>query len=322
MSSFVSFSQFIRHGGQASFVLSLCATELPLDLKQSPLDSTAADAFEQRLRDLAAENWSGMTVAFARAGTDADPIAEDIEAEVVRARAAFSEQASAILAAADRSVANADISTSADWLARRFMTETNERRQRQLEVTHFIWRAQGDGQVRAAHAARDDMVFSGQDEFADGAPGHGYNCRCVAEAAIVDGTFRLTDIPASPGLSDRIAQAQGGGLADAGADATVGGATSIYDFVRFSWPGDRWMFGIITSEEEAERLAMREGVLRAIDALSRLGAATAGRLADAFVDHFDARHVDLQSRRPTGKARQSRGGRLRAWPGVRPLPRT
>ena len=50
MSSFASFSQFIRHGGQASIILSLCATELPLELKQSPLDRSAVDAFEQHLR--------------------------------------------------------------------------------------------------------------------------------------------------------------------------------------------------------------------------------------------------------------------------------
>lgn len=244
------------------------------------------DAFEQHLRDLALENWAGMTAALARAGIDADPIAEDIETGVARARTAFSEQASAILAAADRSVANADISTLAGWLARRFVTEINERRQRQLGVTHFIWRTQDDGQVRAAHAERDDRVFCWQDEFPDGAPGHGYNCRCVAEPAIVDGTILLTDVSASPEFNDRIARAQAGGLADAATDAAVGGATSIYNLLRFSWLGCRRRFGIFTPEEEAGRLAMREGVFRVIDALAPLDAETVRRLADAFVDHL------------------------------------
>lgn len=117
MRSFVSFSQFVRHGGQASIVLNLRAAEPVPELKQSPLDSPAADAFEQGLRDLAAENWSGMTAAIARAGTEADPAAEDIEAELARAGATFSEQASANLATADPSVADADISTLAEWLA-------------------------------------------------------------------------------------------------------------------------------------------------------------------------------------------------------------
>jgi SPP1 gp7 family putative phage head morphogenesis protein len=294
MSSFASFSQFIRHGGQASIILSLLPVEPSLELKQSSPDLASVDAFEQHLRHLAAENWSGMTAAFARAGIEADPIAEDIEAEIARARAAFSEQASVILATSDPSVANADISTLAEWLARRFLTEINERRQRQLGVTHFIWRTQDDEKVRAAHAERDDRVFSWQDWFPDGAPGHGYNCRCVAEPAIVDGTILLTDAPASPELSDRIARAQAGGLADAATDAAVGGATSVYNLLRFSWLGYRRLFGIITPEEEAERLAMREGVFRAIDALAALDEETLRRLADAFVDHFDARHADLR----------------------------
>ena len=46
MSSFVSFSQFIRHGGQASIILSLRAVEPSLKLKQSPLDPATVDAFE------------------------------------------------------------------------------------------------------------------------------------------------------------------------------------------------------------------------------------------------------------------------------------
>jgi SPP1 gp7 family putative phage head morphogenesis protein len=294
MSSFASFSQFIRHGGRASVILNLRTVEPTLELKQSPLDLAAVDAFEQRLRDLAAENWSGMIVAFARAGIDADPIAQDIEADVARERVAFSDQASAILASTDLNVANIDISTLADWLARRFLTEINERRQRQLGVTHCIWRTQDDEKVRVAHAERDNRVFSWEDDFPDGMPGHGYNCRCVAEPAIVDGTILLTDTPASADLNDRIARAQGDGLADAAADAAFGGATSLYNLVRFSWLGYRRLFGVITPEEDAERLAMREAVLRAIDALAELDAETVRRLADAFVDHFEALHADLR----------------------------
>lgn len=114
MSSFASFSQFIRHGGQASIILSLLPVEPSLELMQSSLVPASADAFEQRLRDLAAESWPGMTAAFARAGIEADPIAEDIEAEIARARAAFSERASVILVTSDLSVANADNSTLAE----------------------------------------------------------------------------------------------------------------------------------------------------------------------------------------------------------------
>jgi hypothetical protein len=141
MSSFGSFKQFVRHGGQATIVLSLRAIEPAMELKQARLDSSVTDAFEQRLRELAAENWSVLTGALARAGIAADPVAESIETEVASARAMFSEQASAILEIGDPDVAEADLATLAIWLARQFLTDINERRQRELGVTHYIWRS-------------------------------------------------------------------------------------------------------------------------------------------------------------------------------------
>ena len=294
MSSFVSFSQFISHGGQATIFLRLRATELPLDLKQSPLVRTAVDAFEQRLRDIAAENWSGITATFARAGIDADPVAEDIEAEVAKARAAYSEQASAILAVADPSVAEGEITTLVEWLERRFLTEINERRQRDLGVTHYIWRSLDDPKVRTTHAERDDRLFSWDNRFSDGHPGHGYNCRCSAEPEILDGAILLTDVMLSEGLSDRIAEAQGAGLADAAAEAAAGGAQSVYSVLRFSWLGYRRLFGVITPEEKNERLAMRKNLIRTFDTIVNLVVHTARNMAEAFVDYFDARAADVR----------------------------
>ena len=287
MSSVASFSQFIRHGGQASIILSLLPVEPSLELKQSSPDLASVDAFEQRLRELAAENWSSIAAAFLRAGIEADPAAEDIEAEIGQARATYSDQASAILAAGDPSFSEADIETLADWLARRFLTEINERRQRDLGVTHYIWRSVDDPKVRTAHAERDDR-------FSDGHPGHGFNCRCTAEPAIMDGAVLLTDVTLSEGLSNRIADAQGAGLADAAADAAAGGVETLYSTIRFSWLGYRRLFGVITPEEEAERLAMREGLIRTIDTIINLDAETARSMAEAFVAYFDARHADLR----------------------------
>ena len=99
---------------------------------------------------------------------------------------------------------------------RRFLTDINERRQHELGVTHYIWRSRDDARVRTAHAERDDRLFSWDDRFSDGHPGHGYNCRCTAEPAILDGAILLTEATLSEGLSNRIADAQGAGLADAG----------------------------------------------------------------------------------------------------------
>ena len=294
MTSFVSFGQFIRHGGQANITLSLRAADLPLELKQSSLDPASVDAFEQRLRELAAENWFGLAAALRRAGIEADPAAEDIEAEVGQARATYSDQASAILSAGDPSVSEADLATLSDWLARRFLTEINDRRQRDLGVTHYIWRSRDDAKVRTAHAERDDRLFSWDDRFSDGHPGHGYNCRCTAEPAILDGAILLTEVTLSEGLSNRIADAQGAGLADAAADAAAGGVETLYSAIRLSWLGYRRLFGVITPEEEAERPAMREGLIRTIDTIIKLGAETARSMAEAFVGYFDARHSDLR----------------------------
>ena len=294
MSSFASFSQFIRDGGQASIILSLLPVEPSLELKQSSLDPASVDAFEQRLRELATENWSSIATAFQQAGIEADPAAEDIEAEVVQARATYSDQASAILASGNPSVSEADLVTLSDWLARRFLTEINERRQRDLGVTHYIWRSVDDPKVRTTHAERDDRLFSWDDRFSDGHPGHGYNCRCSAEPAILDGAILLTDVTLSEGLAGRIVAAQGAGLTDAAADAAVGGVRTFYSTFRFSWLGYRRLFGVITPEEEAERLAICEGLIRSIDTIISLDAETARSMAEAFVDYFDARHADLR----------------------------
>ena len=152
---------------------------------------------------------------------------------------------------------------------RRFLTDINERRQHELGVTHYIWRSRDDARVRTAHAERDDRLFSWDDRFSDGHPGHGYNCRCTAEPAILDGAILLTEATLSEGLSNRIADAQGAGLADAAAEAAAGGVEALYSTIRFSWLGYRRLFGVITPEEEAERLAMREGLIRTIDTTSR-----------------------------------------------------
>lgn len=294
MSSFVSFSEFIRHGGQASIILSLLPVEPSPERKQSSLAAANMDAFEQRLRELAAENWAGIAAAFQRAGIEADPAAGDVEAEVAQALATYSDQASAIMGSGDASVAEADLMTLSDWLVRRFLTEINERRQRELGVTHYIWRTLDDPKVRTAHAERDDRLFSWDNRFSDGHPGHGYNCRCFAEPAILDGAILLAEVTLSQGLSSRIAEAQGAGLADAAADAAAGGFGTLYSTLRFSWLGYRQLFGVITPEEEAERLAMRDGLIRTIDTIINLDAETARSMAEAFVEYFDARHADLR----------------------------
>jgi SPP1 gp7 family putative phage head morphogenesis protein len=293
MRSFVNFKDFVRYGGHGAVVLSLCSGEPVLEVKQAPLDDTAI-GFELRLRDLAAKNWLYIASVFAGAGVEVDPEAENAEGEISRYRVEFEAAAGALLASDDKTVADADIASLADWLAHRFVVELNERRQRQLGVTHYIWRSQDDNKVRPAHAERDDRVFAWDDAFADGPPGHSYNCRCRAEPAILDGNLLLIDFPVSRDIADKIRQAQADGLAGAAADAVLGTALSTYSVFRFSYLGYRRLFGVITPEEEAERLAMREGIMRALDTLSELDADAVRQMAEAFADHFEAQHANLR----------------------------
>ena len=48
-------------------------------------------------------------------------------------------------------------------------------------TTHYIWRTQGDGKVRASHAANDGKIFAWDDPPPTGHPGEDYGCRCIAE---------------------------------------------------------------------------------------------------------------------------------------------
>ena len=198
---------------------------------------------EQRLRELAAENWSGIAAAFPRAGIEADLAAKVIEAEVGQARATCSDQAAAILESADQSVSEADLMTLADRLARRFLTEINDTRQRDLGTN--IWRSVDDPSVRTTQSGRDDRLFSWHDRFSDGHSGHGCNCRCTGEPAILDSAILLILVTLSEDLSSRIAEAQGAGLADAAA----GGVQTRYSTLRFCWLGYQRQFGVTSPEE-------------------------------------------------------------------------
>lgn len=122
-----------------------------LELKQVSLDDTAP-GFELCLRDLAAGNWSDIASILGGAGAEVDPEAEDPEGEISRHRVEFEAAAEALLASDDETVADADIASLADWLAHRFETGVNERRQRQLGVTHYIWLSQDDEKMRPGAA--------------------------------------------------------------------------------------------------------------------------------------------------------------------------
>lgn len=192
------------------------------------------------------------------------------------------------------SLIEVDIAATEAWLLRRFENELNEARQRAAGVTHYIWRSADDSKVRSSHAERDDRVFSWDHGFPDGLPGEAHNCRCYAEPAIIDGQIILTGRPLSPDLADRISDAQGRGLARAGEDALVGTVTGIFDVLRFSYLGYRRLFGVITEEEEQERLNARQNILDALERLAELDRETAEQIAEEAVAYFEAQHAELR----------------------------
>lgn len=192
------------------------------------------------------------------------------------------------------SLIEADIAATETWLLRRFEIELNEARQRAAGVTHYIWRSADDSKVRSSHAERDDRVFPWDHSFPDGLPGEAHNCRCYAEPAVINGQIILTGRPVPPELADRISDARGRGLARAGEDALVGTFTGAYDVLRFSYLGYRRLFGVITDEEERERLTARQNILDALERLAELDRETAKQIAEEAVAYFEAQHAELR----------------------------
>ncbi|MBW7861503.1 MAG: hypothetical protein H3C33_10430 [Rhodocyclaceae bacterium] len=191
------------------------------------------------------------------------------------------------------SLIEADIAATEIWLLRRFENELNEARQRAAGVTHYIWRSADDSKVRSSHAERDDRVFPWDHSFPDGLPGEAHNCRCYAEPAVINGQIILTGRPVPSELADRISDARGRGLARAGEDALVGTFTGAYDVLRFSYLGYRRLFGIITNEEERERLTARQNILDALERLAALDREMAEQIAEESVAYFEAQHAEL-----------------------------
>lgn len=62
--------------------------------------------------------------------------------------------------------------------------QLTEHRQRNLGVTHYIWRTSGDERVRDRHVELDGQRFAWDSPPDEGHPGNAVQCRCVAEAVL------------------------------------------------------------------------------------------------------------------------------------------
>ncbi len=292
------FARFIRSGGKSEFTVNLHRLNRAPERKNASFDLSAyLQRFLEFLEDADAENRAFLSPRLGDAiGYNSGPLKQ-------RAYDEFEARLLALVAyhvgegrsrSEISSLIDADIRATEAWLLRRFQNDLNEARQRAVGVTHYIWRSADDSKVRSSHAERDDRVFHWDYRFPDGLPGEAHNCRCYAEPAIVNGQIILTGRPVSPDLADRISEAQGAGLARAGEDALVGAVTATYDLLRFSYLGYRRFFGVITEEEEAERLAARQNILDALERLTELDRETAERIAEEAVAYFEAQHAELR----------------------------
>lgn len=292
------FVRFLRSGGKSEFTVSLHRLNRAPERKDASFNlAPHFQRFLELLEDADADNAAFLVDRLGDAdGYNSGPLKQRIYDE-------FEARLTATLAVYEReghdgagivSLIEVDIQATEAWLLRRFENELNEARQRAAGVTHYIWRSADDSKVRSSHAERDDRVFPWDHGFPDGLPGEAHNCRCYAEPAILNGQTILTGRPVSPDLADRISDAQGRGLARAGEDALVGTVTGIYDVLRFSYLGYRRLFGVITDEEEQERLTARQNILDALERLADLDRETAEQIAEEAVAYFEAQHAELR----------------------------
>ncbi|SMX31976.1 phage minor head protein [Actibacterium lipolyticum] len=292
------FVRFVRSGGKSEFTVSLDRLNRAPERKDASFNlAPYLQRFLELLEDADAGNAAFLSESLGDAdGYNSGPlkqrIFDEFEARLTVTQAVYEREGhdrAGIL-----SLIEVDIQANEAWLLRRFENELNEARQRAAGVTHYIWRSADDSKVRSSHAERDDRVFPWDHGFPDGLPGEAHNCRCYAEPAILNGQTILTGRPVSPDLADRISDAQGRGLARAGEDALVSTVTGIYDVLRFSYLGYRRLFGVITDEEEQERLTARQNILDALERLAELDRETAEQIAEEAASYFEAQHAELR----------------------------
>ena len=292
------FVRFLRSGGKSEFTVSLHRLTRAPERKDASFNlEPHFQRFLELLEDADVENAAFLGDRLGNAdGYNSGPLKQRFYDE-------FEARLTATLVVYERegrdrteiaSLIEVDIAATEAWLLRRFENELNEARQRTAGVTHYIWRSADDSKVRSSHAERDDRVFPWDHGFPDGVPGQAHNCRCYAEPAIINGQIILTGRPVSSDLADRISDAQGSGLVRAGEDALVGTVTGIYDVLRFSYLGYRRLFGVITEEEEQERLTARQNIIDALERLAELDRETAEQLAEEAVAYFEAQHAELR----------------------------
>jgi hypothetical protein len=114
MTTFASFAQFIRHGGQTSVTLCLLEHDPVCEVKQANVDAAEVSAFDERLRDLARENWANLSATFQKAGVTPDPGAEDVEDVIGKYLSEFELRSAALMNLSGQSNSLLDIEATSD----------------------------------------------------------------------------------------------------------------------------------------------------------------------------------------------------------------
>ena len=185
------FRRFLRAGGDSVFSLNQptnASAELVVggvNRRLIPNYSKLRRSFEERIDEIISSNNLLLLSSLAHAF---DPPLTEREIPAV------SSLKEAVLAEWDRRISTiwAEFKThpvrfvpnrnvAEESLLRGFSGLINEIRQRQLGVTHYVWRSRDDGRVRHSHAEHDDRVFGWDNPPEGGHPGQAYNCRCHAE---------------------------------------------------------------------------------------------------------------------------------------------
>ena len=174
----------------------------------------------------------------------------------------------------------------------------NARRQQALGISHYIWRSQDDTRVRSTHAARDDQIFSWDEQLPGGFPGEDFNCRCYAEPVLDDGGCNPKTGIALDALIESAALVGSFEAAkDFGVELIAGVvdlAALIIDAVDFGVSELAVRLGLASNETEAEVMRIREQIAFELEnydqRLEQIKTAIAGfpDLAAAFVDYADA----------------------------------
>ena len=170
----IRFSNWIRAGGQSSFVLNLNSRH---DLKtkfsvvpERLLDGIIDDALMIATQRLNTYLPKGVSVDIQ--SVDLSAIRDGLRSEVAHR---LSEIGVAV--GQNDPKITAIIARYAEILNGYFQSEG-------LQLENYVWRSRDDARVRSAHAQNDDQVFFWSDPPEGGHPGQGWNCRCTAEPII------------------------------------------------------------------------------------------------------------------------------------------